>query len=161
LEVLDLTYNNLNEKNLPGNFFMMETLRALYLGDNDFEYLSPEIKNLKNLQILVLRENDLVELPKEIGELSRLRELNIQGNRLTILPPEIGNLDMISNKAVFKLDGNEWVTPIADQLQVGINHLIDYLRSETYRIMHNRYLTNKPAIPPPCIDKAKKISRVR
>lgn len=23
LEVLDLTYNNLNEKNLPGNFFMM------------------------------------------------------------------------------------------------------------------------------------------
>lgn len=23
LEVLDLTYNNLHEKNLPGNFFMM------------------------------------------------------------------------------------------------------------------------------------------
>lgn len=23
LEVLDLTYNNLSEKNLPGNFFMM------------------------------------------------------------------------------------------------------------------------------------------
>lgn len=82
----------------------------------------------------MLRENDLIELPKEIGELSRLRELHIQGNRLTILPPEIGNLDMISNKAVFKLEGNEWVTPIADQLQVGIGHLMDYLRSETYRM---------------------------
>lgn len=33
-------------------YFYLETLRALYLGDNDFEYLSPEIRNLKNLQIV-------------------------------------------------------------------------------------------------------------
>lgn len=74
LEVLDLSYNNLNENTLPGNFFMMgncflikyllwlfynfidlffaETLRALYLGDNDFEFLPPGIGNLKNLQIV-------------------------------------------------------------------------------------------------------------
>jgi len=36
LEVLDLTYNNLSEKNLPGNFFMMgqlarSTLRCVYV----------------------------------------------------------------------------------------------------------------------------------
>lgn len=41
---------------------------------------------------------------------------------------------MASQKAVFKLEGNEWVTPIADQLQVGINHLADYLRTETYKM---------------------------
>lgn len=52
LEVLDLSYNNLDESLLPGNFFMMETLRALYLGDNDFEYLPIEVRNLKNLQIV-------------------------------------------------------------------------------------------------------------
>lgn len=69
LEVLDLTYNNLSETSFPGNFFMMgkkkktshqkplfnfflETLRALYLGDNDLEYFPPEIKQLKNLQIV-------------------------------------------------------------------------------------------------------------
>lgn len=92
LEVLDLTYNNLSEKSLPGNFFILgksahstivelilgfyylcfackfnilattcvhtyaptlsETLRALYLGDNDFEYLPAEIGNLKSLQIV-------------------------------------------------------------------------------------------------------------
>lgn len=74
LEVLDLSYNNLNEKALPGNFFMMgelnltskklwnllwkkcwilsETLRALYLGDNEFEHIPPELGNLKNLQIV-------------------------------------------------------------------------------------------------------------
>lgn len=32
--------------------FCIETLRALYLGDNDFEYLPREIGNLKNLQIV-------------------------------------------------------------------------------------------------------------
>lgn len=161
LEVLDLTYNNLSEKNLPGNFFMMETLRALYLADNDFEYLPPEIGQLKNLQILVLRENDLIELPKEIGELARLRELHIQGNRLTVLPPEIGNLDLVSNKAVFRMEFNPWVTPIGDQLQVGISHVMDYIRSETYRYVYNRHQSAKG--PPPDIenDKSKKISRAR
>ena len=82
---------------------------------------------------LVLRENDLLDLPKEIGELPRLRELHIQGNRLTVLPPEIGNLDLVSNKSVFKMEGNPWVTPIADQLQVGIPHVMDYIKTETYR----------------------------
>lgn len=88
---------------------------------------------------MVLRENDLIDLPKEIGELSRLRELHLQGNRLTILPPELGNLDMTSNKSVFKLEGNEWVKPIAEQLQLGIGHLMDYLRSETYKLYVNDF----------------------
>lgn len=99
-------------------FVFAETLRALYLADNDFEYLPPEIGNLKNLQIvgretllsisklilhfltvfqLVLRENDLIELPKQIGDLARLRELHIQGNRLTVLPPELGTLNTVSS----------------------------------------------------------------
>nr|CAG4641032.1 EOG090X09QT [Eulimnadia texana] len=134
LEVLDLTYNNLSENSLPGNFFMLETLRALYLGDNDFQTLPAGIGQLKNLQILVLRDNDLIELPKEIGDLVRLRELHIQGNRLSVLPPEIGNLDLSSNKSVLKMENNPWVAPIADQLQVGVSHVIEYIRSETYRL---------------------------
>ncbi len=31
IEILDLSYNNLSENSLPANFFIMETLRALYL----------------------------------------------------------------------------------------------------------------------------------
>lgn len=31
---------------------ILETLRALYLGDNDFETIPPEIGQLKNLQIV-------------------------------------------------------------------------------------------------------------
>lgn len=73
LEVLDATYNNLSERSFPANFFMLgeesdswklvsqlitspplvaETLRALYLADNDFEYLPAEIGQLKNLQVV-------------------------------------------------------------------------------------------------------------
>lgn len=33
-------------------FNLIETLRALYLGDNDFEFIPPGIGNLKNLQIV-------------------------------------------------------------------------------------------------------------
>lgn len=56
LEVLDVSYNNLSEHVLPGNFFMMESLRALYLGDNDFETIPAEVGNLKNLQIVSARQ---------------------------------------------------------------------------------------------------------
>ncbi|XP_014824917.1 PREDICTED: ras suppressor protein 1-like, partial [Poecilia mexicana] len=92
LEVLDLTYNNLNQNSgsLSGNFFYLTTLRALYLSDNDFELLPPDIGKLTKLQILSLRDNDLVSLPREIGDLAQLKELHIQGNRLTVLPPELG-----------------------------------------------------------------------
>lgn len=82
---------------------------------------------------MVLRENDIIELPKEVGELPRLRELHLQGNRLTILPPEIGSLDY-TQKSAFKFEGNDWVPPIADQLKLGVSHLLDFLRSESYRV---------------------------
>lgn len=34
------------------NLLTLAPLRALYLGDNEFERLSPEIKNLVNLQVV-------------------------------------------------------------------------------------------------------------
>ncbi|XP_046331445.1 ras suppressor protein 1-like [Haliotis cracherodii] len=161
LEVLDATYNNLNEHSLPGNFFCLDTLRAMYFGDNDFETLPPEIGRLKNLQVLSLRENDLVMLPKEIGDLIRLRELHIQGNRLTVLPPELGNLDLVGMKQVFKAENNPWVTPIADQFQVGVSHVFDYIRSDTYKFLYGRHIAAGAQLPPKTTDKSKKISRVK
>ena len=44
-----------------------------------------------------------------------------------------GNLDLVSNKSVLKMENNPWVTPIADQLQVGVSHVMEYIRTETYR----------------------------
>lgn len=40
----------------------------------------------------------------------------------------------MSEKAELKLHLNPWVTPIADQLQAGIPRLLDYIRSETYKL---------------------------
>lgn len=159
LEVLDLTYNNLNENSLPGNFFGLKTLRALYLADNDFETLPADIGKLVNLQILVLRENDLVMLPKEIGELSRLKELHIQSNRLTVLPPELGNLDLVGLKQVFKADNNPWVPPIEDQLRIGVSHVFDYIRTDTYKFLYGRHIAANVLPPPKTTDKSKKISK--
>jgi hypothetical protein len=35
---------------------------SFLFSDNDFEYLSPEIKNLVNLRILAIRDNELVSV---------------------------------------------------------------------------------------------------
>ena len=47
IEVLDLTYNNLNERGLPGNFFCLETLRCEVtekdLSSNIYQILSKMI----------------------------------------------------------------------------------------------------------------------
>lgn len=85
------------------------------------------------MQILGLRDNDLLELPREVGELSRLRELHIQNNRLTVLPPDLANLDLQSSKSILKMEENPWVQPIAEQYLIGINHVLDYIKSEAYR----------------------------
>ena len=106
--------------------------RALYLSDNEFEHLSPDIKNLKNLRILAIRDNDLVDVPQEIGELSGLRELHLQGNRLTVLPPSLGHLDFLSSRSILKLDNNPWVPPIEDQLMLGVSHVIEFIRINQY-----------------------------
>lgn len=45
-----------------------------------------------------------------------------------------GNLDLVGTKQVFKADNNPWVAPIADQFQVGISHVFDYIRSDTYKL---------------------------
>jgi len=148
LELLDLTYNNITEKGLPGNFFFIETLRALYLGDNDLEFLPGDVKNLKNLQILVLRDNNLVSLPRELGECQRLRELHVQGNRLTLLPPSVSELDLIGPKSIFRLHDNPWVAPIAQQLELGPSHVLDYIKTDTYKFLFGRQEQSGVPIPP-------------
>ena len=112
------------------------------MSDNEFEHLSPDIKNMKNLRILALRDNELVDVPQEIGELSGLRELHLQGNRLTVLPPSLGHLDFLSSRSILKLDNNPWVPPIEDQLMLGVSHVIEYIRTgEMFPMFASLYLT--------------------
>jgi hypothetical protein len=66
--------------------------------------------------------------------LTRLREFHIQNNRLTVIPPEVGNLELNSNKAVVKMEENPWVHPIEEQYVIGINHVLEYIKTEAYRM---------------------------
>merc|ERR1712226_1352602 len=153
------SYNMLTEESLPENFFMLHTLRALYLSDNDIEMLSPKIKNLVNLRILAIRDNELVEVPEEIGYCTSLRELHLQGNRLTVLPPQLGQLDFLSSRKILKLDNNPWVPPIEDQLILGVSHVIEYIRTETYKYLYSRHI--QANVPPPekTKERSNKLSR--
>ena len=45
-----------------------------------------------------------------------------------------GALDLIGPKQVFKAENNPWVAPIADQFQLGISHVFDYVRSDVYKL---------------------------
>uniref|UniRef100_A0A6I8SXB1 Ras suppressor protein 1 n=1 Tax=Xenopus tropicalis TaxID=8364 RepID=A0A6I8SXB1_XENTR len=143
LEVLDLTYNNMNENSLPGNFFYLTTLRALYLSDNDFEILPPDIGKLTKLQI--------------VSNLSKFLENQFTFAALVRL--ESSNLDLTGQKQVFKAENNPWVTPIADQFQVGVSHVFEYIRSETYKYLYGRHMQANPEPPKKNNDKSKKISR--
>ncbi|KAG8229606.1 hypothetical protein J437_LFUL002330 [Ladona fulva] len=58
------------------------------------------------------------------------------------------------------MENNPWVAPIADQLQVGISHVIDYIRTDTYNL-YSRHVAAKGAPHPKTNDKSKKISRRR
>uniref|UniRef100_A0A914HJF6 Ras suppressor protein 1 n=1 Tax=Globodera rostochiensis TaxID=31243 RepID=A0A914HJF6_GLORO len=173
LELLDLTYNNLREQSLPGNFFFMPTLRALYLGDNDFESFPEDIGHLTNLQVLVLRENDLIDLPRQMGSLQKLKELHIQGNRLQVLPPELGQLDLIDphdeNAKTLRVENNPWILPLKEALtrgaqggdwQNGVEAFWNYIRSDNYRRLYESHPVGVGS-PPPKRNKEKKISRVK
>ncbi|KAL3083290.1 hypothetical protein niasHS_011092 [Heterodera schachtii] len=158
---------------LPGNFFFMPTLRALYFGDNDFESFPEDIGHLTNLQVLVLRENDLIDLPRQMGTLQKLKELHIQGNRLQVIPPELGQLDLIDpndeNAKTLRVENNPWIVPLKDALtrgaqggdwQSGVESFWNYIRSDNYRRLYESHPVGVGS-PPPKRNKEKKVSRVK
>ncbi|XP_044916881.1 ras suppressor protein 1 isoform X2 [Felis catus] len=75
------------------------------------------------------------------------------------LKTQHGNLDLTGQKQVFKAENNPWVTPIADQFQLGVSHVFEYIRSETYKYLYGRHMQANPEPPKKNNDKSKKISR--
>lgn len=111
-----------------------EIVRIIRAGHLDYMYYIRNYNVSYVLPQLGLRDNDLLELPREIGELTRIRELHIQNNRLTVLPPEIASLDLLGQKSVLKMEENPWVTAIAEQYLIGISHVLEYIKTEAYRM---------------------------
>lgn len=46
----------------------------------------------------------------------------------------LGFLDLQGNKSVLKMEENEWVPQIAEQYLLGINHVLEYIKTEAYRM---------------------------
>ncbi|KAL3319072.1 hypothetical protein Ciccas_002269 [Cichlidogyrus casuarinus] len=140
LELLDLSYNFLTDASLQDSFYELTSLRYLYLSDNFFEYLSSNIRKLRNLEILALRDNDLCYLPNELGELRNLKELHLQNNRLSYLPPSLADINFTHQNRILKLAGNKWNPKIESELNIGISHVLNLLKNESYRNMYSNFI---------------------
>ncbi|KAJ8866278.1 hypothetical protein PR048_032121 [Dryococelus australis] len=172
---------------IPPEIGNLKNLQILVLRENDLIELPKEIGELTRLRELHLQGNRLTVVPPELARVScpeRYRVSVMLASKATLrrtlllyamvislmhtaqsrivdcrLPGR--NLDLVSNKSVLRMDLNPWVTPIADQLQVGVSHVMDYIRTETYRYVYNRHVAAKGPPPEKYIDKSKKLSRVR
>ncbi|MBC8173751.1 MAG: leucine-rich repeat domain-containing protein [Chitinophagales bacterium] len=72
----------------------MKNLEKLAMSTaTNFYYLSPRIKELKELKKLIFIKSHIDSIPPEIGELSNLEVLQISwGRGIRFLPAEIGGL---------------------------------------------------------------------
>lgn len=50
-----------------------------------------------------------------------------------MLPPELSTFDISSQRNVIRMDGNPLDHDLADQLKLGVSHVLDYIRSDIYQ----------------------------
>ncbi|KAI4871245.1 hypothetical protein NFI96_019774 [Prochilodus magdalenae] len=167
---------------LPPDIGKLAKLQILSLRDNDLISLPKEIGDLAQLKELHIQGNRLTVLPPELGYkkskayissaslICLKRDIIVSSESglaslITFIGPkgccgmEPGNLDLTGPKQVFKAENNPWVTPIADQFQLGVSHVFEYVRSETYKYLYGRHMQANPEAPKKNNDKSKKISR--
>ncbi len=133
LRHLDASFNRL--ESFPEHL-SMASLQHLYLSDNHIEDVPDSISKLSGLKVLALRHNALVWISEELGSCSELNELHLQDNELRFLPPTLSELNELS---LLRLSGNKWIQPIADQLRLGVSHVVNYIGGKTYRIVYQRH----------------------
>ena len=75
-----------------GLMFPLYKLKYLYLGNNKFDEIPPEVAELQNLKGLYVENNFLEGLPEEITRLRKLRVLWLESNDIKKLPEDIGHM---------------------------------------------------------------------
>ncbi|KAK2536420.1 Rsu1 [Columba guinea] len=136
---------------LPPDIGKLTKLQILSLRDNDLISLPKEIGELTQLKELHIQGNRLTVLPPELDGYSvcvgfpdvdctlmvkyhqHNNDVSVSKYFICSFRAVVGNLDLTGQKQVFKAENNPWVTPIADQFQLGVSHVFEYIRSETYK----------------------------
>lgn len=72
--------------------FDTQSLRQLYLNNNNLRVLNPNLFDFTKLNVLSLRQNKLIFIPNLIEQFTNLYDLNLSINKLRYLPPLILNL---------------------------------------------------------------------
>lgn len=107
LEILNLSHQHHKMTDLPESIGEFNSLKELYLAENDIRMLPESFGNLKSLKRLSLSRNKLKTLPESIGNLTSLRTLYLDNNQLMTLPESIYNLTSL--RALF-IDENQLIT---------------------------------------------------
>nr|CAD7576306.1 unnamed protein product [Timema californicum] len=95
LEVLDLSYNELNW--LPDSFCRLKTLKKCKLSKNELAYLPAECGQLEELQEFNLDGNKLCSLPGSFANLTKLYFCDLYDNLLDAAPVELQKLLLLQS----------------------------------------------------------------
>ena len=52
-----------------------------------------------------------------------------------MLPSELSNFDISSQRSTLRMEGNPLDQDLADQLKLGVSHVLDYIRSDIYQAL--------------------------
>ncbi|GJR83336.1 leucine-rich repeat protein [Tanacetum coccineum] len=140
IEVLDLSWNELNGSQLPESFGKFKGLRELNLEQN--QLMGPihvSIGKLTALKVLYLNDNQLTSfIPISIGKLINLEILGLEFNKLTgPIPTSIGRLASLQKLSVSSNLLNATITSSMGQINKLIyldvsNNLLEGVVSETH-----------------------------
>ncbi|CDW53723.1 CCR4 NOT transcription complex subunit 6 family [Trichuris trichiura] len=136
-------------RNLSPHLFTLHHLTALFLCDNELQYLPADIAKLTSLRVLDASNNKLSTLPAALGDLSTLEQLYVNNNLIRVLPCELGKLYRLKTLGLL---GNP-LTPEINQiyrLPGGTVKLLQYLMCQlcaTFTVMCYNVLSDKYASP--------------
>jgi len=123
LRRLNLDENNLDS--LPAEFENLTDLQELCLAKNRFTAVPTVLSKLSKLEFLSLAHNLISVIPSDISDLSHLQSLDVSYNSISFLPVNLSKLPL----KTLKLAGNPWRSPPPEVIALGVNSLMEHLRS--------------------------------
>jgi len=71
----------------------LDSLRWLFLEENQIKEIPNNISKLKELRTIWLNDNEIQNIPIEFNELEKLEEIRLENNELSIIPEELRKSD--------------------------------------------------------------------